>query len=294
MPRRDDIHKILIIGSGPIVIGQACEFDYSGTQACRSLRDEGYEVVLINSNPATIMTDPMMADEIYLKPLTEESIKEIVAKEKPDAVLPTMGGQTGLNLTRNLQHENFWKDNDIDIIGVDIDAVDITEDRQQFRDLMDEIGISQCRSRAANSVLEAKEIVEDLGGLPFVIRPSFTMGGAGGGIVWTQDEFERKVLRGLEMSPEHQVLIEECIFGWKEYELELLRDANDNVVIICSIENVDPTGVHTGDSITVAPTQTLTDKQFQMLRDAAIKMMRSIGTFAGGCNVQFAVEPGTD
>ncbi len=294
MPRRDDIHKILIIGSGPIVIGQACEFDYSGSQACRSLQDDGYEVVLINSNPATIMTDPMMADEIYLKPLTVESIKEIVSKEEPDAVLPTMGGQTGLNLTRDLQQEGYWRDHDIQIIGVDIDAVEITEDRQQFRDLMDEIDIPQCRSRAAESMLEAKEITEELGGLPIVIRPSFTMGGAGGGIVWKEDEFERKVMRGLEMSPVHRVLIEESIFGWKEYELELLRDANDNVVIICTVENVDPMGVHTGDSVTVAPSQTLTDKQFQILRDAALKMMRSIGTFAGGCNVQFAVEPGSD
>jgi carbamoyl-phosphate synthase large subunit len=294
MPRRDDIHKILIIGSGPIVIGQAAEFDYSGSQACRSLKEDGYEVVLINSNPATIMTDPMMADSIYLKPLTVESIKEIVEVEQPDAVLPTMGGQTGLNLARDLQQEGFWGDHGIQIIGVDIAAVDITEDRQQFRDLMEEIDIPQCRSRAAESMLEAKEITEELGGLPIVIRPSFTMGGAGGGIVWNEDEFERKVLRGLEMSPVHRVLIEECIFGWKEYELELLRDENDNVVIICTVENIDPMGVHTGDSVTVAPSQTLTDKQFQMLRDAAIKMMRSIGTFAGGCNVQFAVEPGSD
>jgi len=294
MPRRDDIHKILIIGSGPIVIGQAAEFDYSGSQACRSLKEDGYEVVLINSNPATIMTDPLMADSIYLKPLTTDSIKEIVAKEKPDAVLPTMGGQTGLNLTRDLQHENFWTENDIDVIGVNIDAVEITEDRQKFRDLMDEIDIPQCKSRIADSLLEAKEITEELGGLPIVIRPSFTMGGAGGGIVWNEDEFERKVLRGLELSPVHQVLIEESIFGWKEYELELLRDPNDTVVIICTVENIDPMGVHTGDSVTVAPSQTLTDKQFQMLRDAAIKMMNSIGDFAGGCNVQFAVEPGTD
>lgn len=294
MPRRDDIHKILIIGSGPIVIGQAAEFDYSGSQACRSLKEEGYEVVLINSNPATIMTDPLMADAIYLKPLTEDSIREIVEKEKPDAVLPTMGGQTGLNLARNLEMEGFWKQNGIHIIGVDIDAVNITENRQEFRDLMEEIGIEQCRSRTAESLLDAKEIKEELGGLPIVIRPSFTMGGAGGGIVWTEEEFDKKVLRGLEMSPTHQVLIEESIFGWKEYELELLRDANDNVVIICSIENMDPMGVHTGDSVTVAPTQTLTDKQLQVLRDAAIKMMRSIGTFAGGCNVQFAMEPGSD
>jgi len=294
MPRREDIHKILIIGSGPIVIGQAAEFDYSGSQACRSLKEDGYQTVLINSNPATIMTDPMMADSIYLKPLTVESIKEIVEKEKPDAVLPTMGGQTGLNLARDLQQEGYWEKRGIQIIGVDIAAVDITEDRQQFRDLMEEIDIPQCRSRAAESMLEAKEITEELGGLPIVIRPSFTMGGAGGGIVWKEDEFERKVLRGLEMSPVHRVLIEECIFGWKEYELELLRDENDNVVIICTVENIDPMGVHTGDSVTVAPSQTLTDKQFQMLRDAAIKMMNSIGTFAGGCNVQFAVEPGSD
>lgn len=294
MPKREDIHKILIIGSGPIVIGQAAEFDYSGTQACRSLQEDGYEVVLINSNPATIMTDPMMADSIYLKPLTEKSIREIVEIEKPDAVLPTMGGQTALNLARELQQEGFWKKNNIEIIGVDIGAVDITEDRQQFRDLMEEIGVDQCRSRTAESMLEAKEIVEELGGLPIVIRPSFTLGGTGGGIVWNEQEFERKVMRGLEMSPIHQVLIEESIFGWKEYELELLRDANDNVVIVCPVENVDPCGIHTGDSVTVAPTQTLTDKQFQMLRDAAIRMMRSIGTFAGGCNVQFAVEPGSD
>ncbi len=294
MPRRDDIHKILIIGSGPIVIGQACEFDYSGSQACRSLQEEGYEIVLINSNPATIMTDPIMADAIYMMPMTTASIKEIVAKEKPDAVLPTMGGQTGLNLARDLEKEGFWEAQGIRIIGVDIDAVELTEDRQLFRDKMEEIGILQCRSRQAESLLDAKEIKEELGGLPIVIRPSFTMGGAGGGIVWNEDEFDQKVLRGLEMSPVHSVLIEESIFGWKEYELELLRDANDNVVIICGIENMDPMGVHTGDSVTVAPTQTLTDKQYQILRDAAIKMMRSIGTFAGGCNVQFAWEPGTD
>jgi len=294
MPRRDDIHKILIIGSGPIIIGQACEFDYSGSQSCRSLKEEGYEVVLINSNPATIMTDPMMADKVYLKPLTTESIKEIVEIEKPDAVLPTMGGQTGLNLARDLQHEGFWRKNNIQIIGVDIAAIDITEDRQQFRDLMEEIGIDQCKSRTANSLLDAKEIVLELGGLPVVIRPSFTMGGMGGGIVWTEEQMEKKVLRGLELSPIHEVLIEESIFGWKEFELELLRDDNENVVIICGIENMDPMGVHTGDSVTVAPTQTLSDKQYQALRDAAIKMMRSIGTFAGGCNVQFAYEPGSD
>jgi carbamoyl-phosphate synthase large subunit len=294
MPRRDDISTILLIGSGPIIIGQACEFDYSGTQACRSLKEEGYRVILINSNPATIMTDPMMADAIYLKPLTTASIREIVEIEKPDAVIPTMGGQTALNLARDLHQQGFWKEKGIEIIGVDIDAIDITEDRQQFRDLMEKIGIDQCKSRIAKSMLDAKEVTLELGGLPVVIRPSFTLGGMGGGIVWTQDEFERKILRGLELSPVHEVLIEECIFGWKEFELELLRDSNDNVVIICSIENMDPMGVHTGDSVTVAPSQTLPDKLFQKLRDAAIKMMRSIGNFAGGCNVQFAVEPGTD
>ncbi len=294
MPRRDDIHKILIIGSGPIVIGQACEFDYSGSQACRSLMEDGYEVVLINSNPATIMTDPMMADEIYLRPLTTDSIKEVVKETEPDAVLPTMGGQTALNLVSDLQKENFFESRNINIIGVNIDAVEITEDRQRFRELMDEIGIDQCKSRTAESLLDAKEIVEELGGLPIVIRPSYTLGGSGGGIVWNYDELEKKVLRGLELSPVHQVLIEESIYGWKEFELELLRDNNDNVVIICTVENVDPLGIHTGDSVTVAPSQTLTDKQYQKMRDQAIKMMRSIGDFAGGCNVQFAVQPGTD
>ncbi len=293
MPKRTDIKKILLIGSGPIIIGQACEFDYSGSQASRSLRDEGYEVVLVNSNPATIMTDPVTADKIYLRPLTTDSIKQIVEEEKPDAVLPTMGGQTALNLAVKLHEKGYWEEKGIHVIGVDIDAVNITEDRQLFRDLMEKIGIDQARSRVAKSLLEAKEITQELGGLPVVIRPSFTLGGSGGGIVWTPEEFDKKVMRGLELSPTHQVLIEECLFGWKEYELELLRDANDNVIIICTIENLDPMGVHTGDSLTVAPSQTLTDKQFQRMRDAAIRMMRSIGTFAGGCNVQFATEPKT-
>ena len=293
MPKRTDIKKILLIGSGPIVIGQACEFDYSGSQASRALRAEGYEVALVNSNPATIMTDPMTADTIYLQELTPKSIMEIVEKEKPDAVLPTMGGQTALNLAIKLHDKGFWQKNNIDVIGVDIDAINITEDRQAFRDLMEEIGIDQARSHVAKSLLESKEITQDLGGLPVVIRPSFTLGGSGGGIVWNHSEFDRKVARGLEVSPVHEVLIEECLFGWKEFELELLRDANDNVIIICSIENVDPMGIHTGDSVTVAPSQTLTDKQFQRMRDAAIKMMRSIGNFAGGCNVQFAVHPAT-
>ena len=293
MPKRTDIETILLIGSGPIVIGQACEFDYSGSQASRALMDEGYRVVLVNSNPATIMTDPMTADEVYLRELTPASIRQIALQEKPDAVLPTMGGQTALNLAQDLKDEGFWEEQGIDVIGVDIDAVRRTEDRQEFRDLMEEIGLDQGRSRTAKSLLEAKEITQELGGLPVVIRPSYTLGGSGGGIVWTADQFESKVTRGLELSPVHQVLIEECLFGWKEYELELLRDDSDNVIIICSIENVDPMGVHTGDSVTVAPQQTLTDRQFQRMRDAAIKAMNSIGTFAGGCNIQFAFEPGT-
>ncbi len=290
MPKRTDINKILLIGSGPIIIGQACEFDYSGSQAARALREEGYEVVLVNSNPATIMTDPIMADSIYLQPLTPASIKEIVEVERPDAVLPTMGGQTALNLAEKLHLEGYWEKMGIEVIGVDIDAIQITEDRQKFRDLMESIGLDQARSRVAKSLLEAKEITQELGGLPVVIRPSYTLGGSGGGIVWNLDEFERKLTRGLELSPVHEVLVEECLFGWKEYELELLRDANDNVIIVCSIENVDPMGVHTGDSVTVAPVQTLTDKQFQRMRNAAIKAMRSIGTFAGGCNIQFAFD----
>lgn len=293
MPKRTDIKKILLIGSGPIIIGQACEFDYSGSQAARSLRAEGYEVILVNSNPATIMTDPITADKIFLRELTPESIMSIVEEERPDAVLPTMGGQTALNLADKLHQTGFWEKMGVEVIGVDIDAIHITEDRQKFRDLMAEIGIDQVESRVAKSLLEAKEITQELGGIPVVIRPSFTLGGSGGSIVWSMDEFDRKVTRGLECSPIHEVLVEECAFGWKEFELELLRDSKDNVIIICSIENIDPMGVHTGDSVTVAPAQTLTDKQFQIMRNAAIKMMRSIGTFAGGCNVQFGIEPAT-
>ena len=297
MPKRTDISSILLIGSGPIVIGQACEFDYSGTQAARALRAEGYRVVLVNSNPATIMTDPMMADAVYLQELTPASIKEIVTKERPDAVLPTMGGQTALNLADTLHQQGYWEREGIDVIGVDIDAIHITEDRQAFRDLMETIGLDQARSRVAKSLLEAKEIAQELadgqGFRPVVLRPSFTMGGAGGGIIWKADDFDRMVSRGLELSPVHEVLVEECLFGWKEFELELLRDRKDNVVIVCSIENLDPMGVHTGDSVTVAPQQTLTDGQYQAMRDAAIRAMRSIGTFAGGCNIQFAVDPKT-
>ena len=279
------------------MIGQACEFDYSGTQAAKALRAEGFRVILVNSNPATIMTDPMTADVVYLQELTTASIKEIVAKERPDAVLPTMGGQTALNLADKLHQSGYWEREGIDVIGVDIDAIHITEDRQAFRDLMETVGLDQARSRAAKSLLEAKEIAQELSGgqgfRPVVLRPSFTMGGAGGGIVWKADEFDGMVSRALELSPVHEVLVEECLFGWKEYELELLRDANDNVVIVCSIENLDPMGVHTGDSVTVAPQQTLTDPQYQAMRDAALRAMRSIGTFAGGCNIQFAVDPKT-
>ena len=293
MPKRTDIETVLLIGSGPIVIGQACEFDYSGSQSARALMDEGYRVVLVNSNPATIMTDPLMADEVYLRPLTPSSIAQIAREEEPDAVLPTMGGQTGLNVAQDLKKDGFWHEEGIEVIGVDIDTVQITEDRQEFRTLMDDIGLDQSRSDTAKSLLEAKEITQELGGLPVVIRPSYTLGGSGGGIVWKEEQFEAMITRGLELSPTHQVLIDECLFGWKEYELELLRDPNDNVIIIASIENVTPMGVHTGDSVTVAPQQTLTDKQFQRMRDAAIKAMNSIGTFAGGCNIQFAFEPGT-
>ena len=293
MPKRTDLDTILLIGSGPIVIGQACEFDYSGSQSARALMDEGYRVVLVNSNPATIMTDPLMADEVYLRPLTPSSIAQIAREEEPDAVLPTMGGQTGLNVAQDLKEDGFWEEEGIEVIGVDIDTVQITEDRQEFRTLMDDIGLDQSRSNTSKSLLEAKEITQELGGVPVVIRPSYTLGGSGGGIVWNAEDFEEMVTRGLELSPAHQVLIDECLFGWKEYELELLRDPNDNVIIIASIENVTPMGVHTGDSVTVAPQQTLTDKQFQRMRDAAIKAMNSIGTFAGGCNIQFAFEPGT-
>jgi len=297
MPKRTDIQTILLIGSGPIVIGQACEFDYSGTQAARALRAEGYRVVLVNSNPATIMTDPMTADRVYLRDLTPASIRAIVEAERVDAVLPTMGGQTALNLAQTLHEQRYWEEKGIAVIGVDIDAIRVTEDRQQFRDRMESVGIDQARSRTARSLLEAKEIAQELadghGFRPVVIRPSYTLGGAGGGIVWRAEDFDARVARGLELSPVHQVLVEECLFGWKEYELELLRDANDNVVIVCSIENVDPMGVHTGDSVTVAPQQTLTDDEYQAMRDDAIRAMRSIGTFAGGCNIQFAVDPAT-
>ena len=290
MPKVESIKSILIIGSGPIIIGQACEFDYSGSQALRSLREDGIETILINSNPATIMTDPSMADHVYLKPLNTKSIVEVLKKHKVDAVLPTMGGQTALNLCIEADDKGIWEDFGVEIIGVDIDAIQITEDREKFKALMNKIKIPVAPAHTANSFLKGKEIAQKFG-FPLVIRPSFTLGGTGASFVHQAEDFDTLLTRGLEASPIHEVLIDKALLGWKEYELELLRDKNDNVVIICTIENMDPMGIHTGDSITVAPAMTLSDIAFQRMRDMAIKMMRSIGDFAGGCNVQFAVSP---
>ena len=290
MPKVDSIKSILVIGSGPIIIGQACEFDYSGSQALRSLREDGIETVLINSNPATIMTDPSMADHVYLKPLTTKSIIEVLKVHKVDAVLPTMGGQTALNLCIEAAEKGIWEDFNVQLIGVDIDAIQITEDREQFRELMTDIGIDMAPQLTANSFLKGQEIAQQFG-FPLVIRASYTLGGAGASFVHKPEDFDELLTRGLEVSPIHEVMIDKALIGWKEYELELLRDKNDNVVIICTIENMDPMGIHTGDSITVAPAMTLSDKTFQRMRDMAIHMMRSIGDFAGGCNVQFAVSP---
>ncbi|MDC1325301.1 carbamoyl-phosphate synthase large subunit [Ulvibacter sp.] len=291
MPKNNAIKSVLIIGSGPIVIGQACEFDYAGSQSLRSLREDGIETVLINSNPATIMTDPSMADHVYLLPLTTKSLVKIL-KNHPqiDAVLPTMGGQTALNLCIEADDKGIWTDFNVDIIGVDIAAINITEDRDQFKNLMMKIGVPVAPAKIANSYLQGKEIAQEFG-FPLVIRPSFTLGGTGASFVHTEEEFDDLLTFGLEASPIHEVLIDKALLGWKEYELELLRDRNDNVVIICAIENMDPMGIHTGDSITVAPAMTLSDSCYQRMRDLAIKMMRSIGDFAGGCNVQFAVSP---
>ena len=288
MPKNESIKSVLIIGSGPIVIGQACEFDYSGSQASRSLREEGIEVTLINSNPATIMTDKVVADNVYLLPLNPDSIQEILEKHNIDAVLPTMGGQTALNLCIKCSELGIWEDYNIDIIGVDIDAIEITENRQEFRDLMETIDIPMAPQSTAKSFLQGKELAQKFG-FPLCIRPSYTLGGSGASFVHTEEEFETLLTRGLHASPIHEVMIDKAVLGWKEFELELLRDKNDNVTIICSIENMDPMGIHTGDSITVAPAMTLSDKTYQKMRDMAIKMMRKIGDFAGGCNVQFAV-----
>ena len=293
MPRDKSITSVLIIGSGPIIIGQACEFDYSGTQAARSLREEGIKVILINSNPATIMTDPMMADKVYLLPLTIESIETILEENDIDAVLPTMGGQTALNLCKEGDELGVWQKRNIKLIGVDIKAIDKAEDREKFRQWMIEMDIPVAPAKTANSFLEGKEFAQEIG-FPLVIRPSFTLGGTGGSFVHSKDELDEALNRGLTASPMHEVLVEKALVGWKEFELELLRDNNDNVVIICTVENFDPMGVHTGDSITVAPAMTLSDTAYQNMRNTAITMMRNLGNFAGCCNVQFALNPQTE
>lgn len=298
MPLDQSIKTVLIIGSGPIVIGQACEFDYSGTQAARSLREEGVKVLLINSNPATIMTDPMMADKVYLLPLTPESIEQIIDENKGteyqiDAVLATMGGQTALNLAKEADEMGIWEKNNIRLIGVDIKAIDKAEDREKFREWMVEMNIPVAPAKIANSFLEGKEIAQEIG-FPLVLRPSYTLGGTGGSIVFEKSRLDEALNRALTTSPVHEVLVEKGMMGWKEFELELLRDDNDNVVIICTVENFDPMGVHTGDSITVAPAMTLSDTAYQKMRNTAISMMRNLGNFAGGCNVQFALNPHTE
>ncbi len=293
MPQDKSIRSVLIIGSGPIVIGQACEFDYSGSQAARSLRDEGVEVVLINSNPATIMTDPIVADKVYLWPLEPDSIEAILKENKIDAVLPTMGGQTALNLCKECDEIGLWEQYGVRLIGVDIKAIDKAEDREKFRLWMIEMGIPVAKGRIANSLLEGKDFAQEIG-IPLVIRPSFTLGGTGGGLVFDKDKLDTALERGLSASPIHEVLVEQAVMGWKEFELELLRDNADNVVIICTVENFDPMGVHTGDSITVAPAMTLSDTAYQLMRNTAIRMMRDLGNFAGGCNVQFALNPETE
>jgi carbamoyl-phosphate synthase large subunit len=293
MPQDKSIKSVLIIGSGPIIIGQACEFDYSGSQAARSLREEGVKVILINSNPATIMTDPMMADKVYLLPLTVESIEQILDENQIDAVLPTMGGQTALNLAKEADELGVWQKYNVRLIGVDIKAIEKAEDREKFRQWMIQMNIPVAPAKTANSFLEGKEFAQEIG-FPLVIRPSFTLGGTGGGFVHSKDNLDEALNRGLSASPIHEVLVEKAVLGWKEFELELLRDANDNVVIICTVENFDPMGVHTGDSITVAPAMTLSDTAFQLMRNTAIDMMRNLGNFAGGCNVQFALDPVTE
>ena len=292
MPRRDDIKSILLIGSGPIVIGQACEFDYSGTQACRVLKEEGYRVILANSNPATIMTDPDFADATYIEPLRMDVIQEIIEKEAPDALLPTLGGQTALNLARELAEEGILEKNNVELIGADADAIATAEDREKFKVAMTEIGLGVPASGVARNIEEAREIAKKVG-LPLIVRPAYILGGKGTGIASTNEEFEQIAERGIEASPINEILIEKSIAGWKEFELEVMRDKADNCVVICSIENVDPMGVHTGDSITVAPAQTLTDAEYQIMRDAAFACLRRVGVETGGSNVQFAVNPST-
>lgn len=293
MPRRDDLHKILLLGSGPIVIGQACEFDYSGTQACKALREEGYEVVLVNSNPASIMTDPETANRTYIEPLTPEIVEKVIEKERPDALLPTMGGQTALNVAVALAKNGVLQKYDVELIGAKLPAIEMAEDRLLFKEAMARIGVAVCPSGIANNLDEAKAIAHQIGSYPLIIRPAFTLGGTGGGIAYNQEEYEEMAQVGIDASPVSQILVEQSLLGWKEYELEVMRDLADNVVIICSIENIDPMGVHTGDSITVAPAQTLTDKEYQRLRDASIKIIREIGVETGGSNIQFAVNPVT-
>ncbi|MEA5572793.1 carbamoyl-phosphate synthase large subunit [Calothrix sp. UHCC 0171] len=291
MPRRNDIKKILLVGSGPIVIGQACEFDYSGTQACKALREEGYEVILVNSNPATIMTDPETADRTYIEPLTPDFVAKVIAKERPDALLPTMGGQTALNIAVALAKNGVLEKYGVELIGAKLPAIEKAEDRKLFNEAMAKIGVAVCPSGTASSLAEAKEIAHKIGTYPLIIRPAFTMGGTGGGISYNEEEFAEMAQGGIDASPVSQILIDQSLLGWKEYELEVMRDLADNVVIICSIENLDPMGIHTGDSITVAPAQTLTDKEYQRLRDMAIKIIREIGVETGGSNIQFAVNP---
>src|SRR6187455_3520681 len=290
MPKRTDINSILIIGAGPIVIGQACEFDYSGTQACKALKAEGYRVILVNSNPATIMTDPDLADVTYIEPITPEIVAKIIEKERPDALLPTMGGQTALNCALSLRKQGTLEKFNVQMIGATADAIDKAEDRELFRDAMTKIGLPTPRSRQIKTLAQALEALTDIG-LPAIIRPSFTMGGTGGGIAYNKDEFIDIVERGIDASPTNEVLIEESVLGWKEYEMEVVRDKKDNCIIICSIENLDPMGIHTGDSITVAPALTLTDKEYQIMRDASLAVLREIGVETGGSNVQFGVNP---
>ncbi|MFM1919732.1 MAG: hypothetical protein RLZZ303_1366, partial [Candidatus Hydrogenedentota bacterium] len=292
MPKRTDIRRILLIGSGPIVIGQACEFDYSGTQACKALREEGYEVILVNSNPATIMTDPDTADRVYIEPLTVEYLERIIEKERPDAVLPTVGGQTALNLAVQLAERGILANYGCELIGAKLPAIRKAEDRGEFKDAMIKIGLDVPRSKVVHTLAEAADFGAEVG-YAAVIRPAFTLGGTGAGLAFNKEEYEAAVQKGLDASPVNEILIEESIVGWKEYELEVMRDLKDNVVIICSIENFDPMGVHTGDSITVAPAQTLSDKEYQVMRDAAIAIIREIGVDTGGSNVQFATNPET-
>ncbi|SVB37757.1 uncharacterized protein METZ01_LOCUS190611, partial [marine metagenome] len=292
MPKRTDIESILIIGAGPIIIGQACEFDYSGTQATRALKEEGYRIILINSNPATIMTDPNLADATYIEPITTQYVKAIIDKEKPDAILPTVGGQTALNLAMDLHREGILEKNNIELIGAQVDAIDKAEDRERFKKAMDEIGIDTAQGGFVHSWQEAEKLL-DIMPFPIIIRPSFTLGGTGGSVAYNYEEFQKLVENGLQASPITEVLIEESLLGWKEYELEVIRDKADNAIIICSIENIDPMGVHTGDSITVAPAMTLSDKEFQEMRNWSIQCLRTIGVETGGSNVQFAVDPET-